>query len=270
MFPAYKVFFEGGNPRQARLNRRGSFVNIVAVKTKAHFQTKGIPATQTTGDQTMRSPLLHQGLPQNLGLLRPNVQFKTTCPGITRGRNQNGTYAGDRSMGEMVIRQTGQICFAERLKDVQGLGALERQKGGGFRTIFDGHRTVLGQVLLEPFPIFVEIAGIDHQHVGFRGQVVHQQIIDQSTLAVGHAGILNPARKQSLHMIGRHSLQKGQSPGPTHYKLPHMRYIKKTACCTYGHVFSFDSAVTHRHLKAGEGDHLGLQRQMDSMERGLQ
>ena len=199
-----KIFFEGGDPGKPCLDGRSLFVDIVAVQAKTHFEPEGIAATQTTRQETVRCSTRHEGIPELGGLLGGNIELKTPCSGVTGRRDQDRTNSGHRGMGKMIVSQAGQINIAEGLQDLQGTRSLQGQQGGGIRHILHHHTAVGWSMAVEPFPVFAEVPRIDHQQIGFRGQVVNQQIVHQTTSTVGHAGILNPARKKRSHVVGGH------------------------------------------------------------------
>ena len=132
--------------------------------------------------------------------------------------------------------------------------------------ILQDYAAIGWQMAAEPFPIFAEVPRIDHQQIRFRGQVVNQQIVHQTTSTVGHAGILNPSGKQRGYMVGSYLFQKFQGPGTADPELPHVRYIKEPTSGTNRQVFGLDAAVTDWHVKASKGNHFGMKGQVTCME----
>ncbi|MPN15193.1 hypothetical protein SDC9_162522 [bioreactor metagenome] len=74
VFTLYKL----GNPTQSRFNRRSRIINVIAVQTEAHLQTKRIAGTQSHGLDSKLLPRFKNSIPYSICMLGIEIEFKTT------------------------------------------------------------------------------------------------------------------------------------------------------------------------------------------------
>ena len=112
-------------------------------------------------------------------------------------------------------------------------------------------------MLADPVPVFLDVAGIDHQHVFVLVDAVDEQIVDNAAPAVGQVAVLHFAIVERGGIVGRHALDQVEGVGPLEHELAHMRDVEHADCVANGVVFVEIGRITNGHLEARKRDNLG-------------
>ena len=91
---------------------------------------------------------------------------------------------------------------------------------------------------MNPLEVFQAIGSIDDQHVLVFRNAVYQQVIDDASLAIGHAAVLDFARGEFAGVVAGDVLNQIQRLGTSNTKLAHVRNIKHTTSFSHGVVLN--------------------------------
>ncbi|MMZ62922.1 hypothetical protein D1872_251500 [compost metagenome] len=114
------------------------------------------------------------------------------------------------------------------------------------------HTDLSGKMLLQPFPVFVDVGGIHNQHIASLSTLVNQQIIHNSAIGITEKCILGLTVLQSTHIVGRHLLKKLLRICSLHGELAHMRDIEQSSLLPYRLMFLHNSTELDRQLPASK------------------
>ena len=135
--------------------------------------------------------------------------------------------------------------------------------------VFERHvEAFVGDLGLNPGPVFGTVARVDHKHVAVFRKSVHQQVVHDAPAAVGHAAVLDFAIKQGAGVVAGHPLDQGQSVWSRHEKLAHVAHVEHADAVAHGVVLFLQPGVLHGHVETGEGNHLSSCRKVRVVEGG--
>mmetsp|Transcript_21803 Transcript_21803/g.85364 ORF Transcript_21803/g.85364 Transcript_21803/m.85364 type:complete len:361 (+) Transcript_21803:556-1638(+) len=249
-------------PGDARLDRRGGGVDVVAVQAQAGFQAQRIARAQADGlDLGVCQQLAGQGD----GVVRVNGDFEAVFAGVA-GAGQEGV---DAIEAEEAAGHEGQLCDlgVQARQHGHRLGALQCQQ----RALRHGDDLAeTRQMLLQMGDVLVLAAGV-HHHEQVIGPLADHQVVEQAALVVREQGValLEDAEVDDVHRHQR--LQRGGGIGAHQAHLAHVRHIEQAGgrprVLVLGH---HAGGVLHRHVIAGEGHHLGAEFDMEGVKRRVQ
>jgi hypothetical protein len=79
----------------------------------------------------------------------------------------------------------------------------------------------------DPFPVFLDIAGIDAKEVFSRASLVYEEVVYHASILVAHHGILGLAIGQLRNVVGYEVVQKFLGGLAFHCYLAHMAYVEE-------------------------------------------
>ena len=115
--------------------------------------------------------------------------------------------------------------------------------------------------------------GVDHQKQ-MVAEIRHHQIVEDAAIRVGELGVALPARRDRDDVLRHQPLQRERrildlAGFGTERDLAHMGDVEQAGgAARMQMLLEHAGWVLHRHLVAGEGDHLAAARHMERVERG--
>ena len=106
---------------------------------------------------------------------------------------------------------------------------------------------------VDPFPVFVDIAGVDYHQIFGSRILVDDQVVHNTALAVRHAGVLRLACIELANVVGGDVLQEVQCAFAFYPELTHVAHVKHAHACADDHVLLVNACrVLDRHIEAGK------------------
>src|SRR5262249_44371735 len=121
------IFLPAHNPSEVRLERRGGFVDVVAVQAHRRLEAKGIARAKSTRKNARVASGLQDGLPSAVGRLWRYEDLEPILPRVAGSRDR-GAHAGHFPMGEPVVRESGQLDSGKRLQHLEARWPLQREE----------------------------------------------------------------------------------------------------------------------------------------------
>ena len=121
---------------------------------------------------------------------------------------------------------------------------------------------------IDPEPIFVDVAGIDHHQI-FGGRIfVDDQVVHDAAFAVRHAGVLCFAGGDGAQVVGRDVLQEFQCFLAFYPELAHVAHIEHAYALADDHVLGVNAGgVLDRHVEACKLCHFCAERNVNVGKR---
>lgn len=146
------------------------------------------------------------------------------------------------------------------------LRSLDRNQSKLFRTVVQG--SVESVLALNPIPVLVHVGGIDYEHERLGMKPVDQQVVNNATLAIGHATVLDLAIHQFGCVVCADPLNEVKRFRAFDHELAHVGHIEHSIPFTDGVVFFRQACVRYRHSVPSKRDHFRPERLVLSVERG--
>jgi hypothetical protein len=186
------------------------------------------------------------------------IDLVSASAGIACCRDQHGAHALHLGILGGIVRHRSNILAEQALERIRGLWTLHGQQAHVVADI--RQLSVEGVVLLDPVPVLGHVAGVHHEYIVPVVPVLHainEQVVHDTTLAVGHAAILHLTYLQFTGVVARDVLDEVQSLRTTHEEFAHVAHIEHAHAIAHGLVLIDHASVLHRHEVACEGYHLG-------------
>src|SRR5438128_2588622 len=257
-----EVLVEAERPIQARLERIGAGIDVVAMKAHACFQPQGVTGAEARRPDPVRLTFLEQRPPELYGIAVATKQLEAVFAGVA-GPRDHACDVGDLTLDEGVVLHAAKLRWCESLHQADGSGTLHADQRPIAPDIKNGVRT-LRRVRCDPVEVAVLVARIDHHQVAALGNRVDQDIIDDATRLVTEHGVLDPAGPEPSEVARDHLL--GQAL-VFDTQLAHVREVEQPDRLTHRAMFLADAAVLERHDPATEVGHLGAEVDVFLVER---
>ena len=178
-------------PTEAGFKRRSCIINIITIQTIAHFQTQCISCPKANWLYAAFFAGFKNGVPYFFCIIIfiLKIYFHTTCTCITRCAYQHIFNTRKYAFCECVIFKIHDIHFGKRLQNLCCIGALYGKQTGFIRYVMHLHSLIVK--LLNPVPVFFNIACIYYKHISFVFfQAIHDQVINNTAIIIWQATIL--------------------------------------------------------------------------------
>jgi len=270
VFGGGEGFAEPGDPSQAGFEGGTEVVDVVPIEAVAHFESEGIACAKADGLQAFWTACLEDGVPDLVGgpFFILEIYLHTPCAGIAGSAYQDVVDTGEVASREGIVGEVEDIHFSEWLQDAGGLWPLYGEQAGLVGDVVHVDAGVV--VSQDPFPVFGDVGGIDHEHVGFvLFQAVDEEVVDDAAVLVGEAAVLGLAVGQFGGVVGGDALDEVEGMGSLEDELAHVADVEDAGIVPNGVMFVVDTAVGDRHVIAGEFGHFRAEGDVFRRERGL-
>ena len=239
---------------------------LVAVQRKPRLHAQRIAGAQARRDGAEAD----QGLPERHRLPGFDEQLETDrLAGISGPGNHHlaPVEIGGAQSVPLVFRKRPLVDHL--LQHRRGFRALNGDHCEAFADV--RHRRVAAaKVALQPLPVGVAVAGVDHQKEVVRRQLVKVGVVDRAAAVIGDEGVLRLARLQRPCIVGQHAQQERLGARPLDAESAHVGDVEQAGAPPGGEVFLDDpGGVVDRHVPAAECDHPGAVRDMPAVQDGL-
>src|SRR5438128_570452 len=120
---ADEVLVEAESPIQARLERIGAGIDVVAMKAHARFQPQGVTGAEARRPDPVRLTFLEQRTPEPDGILVATKQLEAVFAGVA-GPRDHARDVGDLTLDEGVVLQAAKLRWCESLHQADGSWTL--------------------------------------------------------------------------------------------------------------------------------------------------
>ena len=157
-----------------------------------------------------------------------------------------------------VVLRRKLAAFHKRSKDFFALRPLQRDEAGFFGNI--RKLRITEQMRLHMTDILVMRGCIHDHHVAVFPQVVHDEVIDNTTLFVQHRAVTHATDGKIGEIIRKQVIQARKRTLPLEKHFAHVRYIENPSLRAHNHMLRQDPfVILHRHQVAAKGNHLPFQ-----------
>ena len=255
---------ELGQPVQARLDRRSRIVDIITVEAETHLQTQRVAGTEADIFQPLLRTLLPESLPEFLAVFVGHIDLAAARTGVSRNR-KNRIHTGNLQLLERIVFHILNRLGAQLLHDLHRIGTLDRQLADLVRSVVEllamtGLQAEFLALFDDMVPILVDISRIDYEQISFGIDPVNQQVVHDTSLAVGHGGILHLPVVKRRNIVGRDMLQERFGLGTFYPDLAHVTHVEYTRVVAHGQVLFVDARKFDRHVVTCELGHLSAVR----------
>ena len=196
----------------------------------------------------------------------PAVELEAVLAGVP-GAGDEALGAGHLAGDEVVVGDVGEAGGGQRLEQRLGLGALQRQQPDLAGDVLEAD--VDAALLLDDvLPGLGRVRGVDHDHE-LVVEPVDGAVVDEGALRREDRGVLHPAGLERADVVAGDPVHEGVPVGPGDLELAHVGDVEHPGAGAHRVVLGQDAGgILHRHLPAGEGDHLGAQASVRIEQRG--
>ena len=203
---------ELGDPAQAGLDGRGRVVDVVAIEAETLLKTQRVARSEADVLQTVLLAGIPEGFPQLGAVLVGHVDLAAARPRVA-GDRKDGVHARNGQLAERIVLHVLHRFGAHLLHDLHRQGALHGELADLVRRVVEllavpGLHAERLALLADMGPVLGDVGGIDHEQVGLGIDPVDQQVVHDTSAAVGHAGVLHLAIDELGHVVGRDALQQ--------------------------------------------------------------
>ena len=206
-------------------------------------------------------------MPQRLGIGSAAVQLEAVLAGVAGARHE-ALHPRDLALGKVIVRDHRHAEARELTDQRFGLWSLHRQQRGLVR---DVAQPDVGAGLLrdDVVPILLNVRRVhDHHQLVF--EAIDETVVDERAVFGENAGVLCLSRLQGADVVARHALHERVAVRARDLELAHVRHVEHADILPHGFVLGGNSVgIADRHLEAGEGHHLGAQRDVHVVQRCL-
>ena len=110
-----------------------------------------------------------------------------------------------------------------------------------------------GSLPLYPFPVLVDVRGIDDEEEAAGILFIHQQVVHDTTVLIAHHAIEDFAVSHASHVIGEDMVDETPGIGATHQHLTHVADIKDPTMLAHRLMLVHDIRILYRHVETAEG-----------------
>ncbi len=243
---------------------------LVPVERHAGLQPQRVAGSQAHRARSPRLTLVKDPLPDLKGRLARHHQFAAVFARVAR--------ATDHHFDRAQSSHRPGIVLHPRQVDVHH----RRHQLDRGRTLHGDHRRLQRQVahrhlfggplmLLQPGHDLVAVRGIDDHHDARRAiaalQMIHQDIVQDTTLLVGDQRVADLARLHVRDAPRDEAIEEGEGAVAGEFQAAHVRDIEHTDGRSRGHVLVHDRAVLNRHFPTREVDQAARMRTVPRMQR---
>jgi hypothetical protein len=112
-------------------------------------------------------------------------------------------------------------------------------------------------LLTHKSPIFVDIGRIDGEQVALLIEAIEKEVIHNTTLTVGEAGVLHLTIGEGCYVVGSDALEERGGLGALNPQLTHMAHVEDAHSLPHPEVLGIDTRKLDGHIEACKGSHLG-------------
>ena len=256
-----RALVELHDPAEPGLEWGDGIVDLIAVQRVRHLQPQRIACTQ---------PDRHRAgggdrVPQFLGGSPAAVQLEAIFARIPGARDE-AVHSTDAAGAELVVADALEIEARQRLQRRLRGRALHRQQADVIRYIAQANicaRLLVHDVVPGPFPV----GRIDHQH-HLVLEAIDRAVVDEGAFGGEDRRVLHLARPERADVVAGHPVDERIAVGAGDFELAHVRHIEHAHALPHRIVLGGDpGGVLHRHLVAGEGNHLRPEGDVRVMQR---
>src|SRR5579883_985094 len=120
---------------------------------------------------------------------------------------------------------------------------------------------------LDPRQVFLDIAGVDDEHVVLLRQEIDQQIVNSTAIRLTQLCVQSLVEREARDIVRHKILQKRERVLSFDFKFAHMANIEKASTSTYDLMLVDNPTVLHGHLPATKIYQAGRERTMLLVER---
>ena len=243
------------DPAQASFERRSGVGDVVAIEAEAYFEAECVACAETDGADTFGLTSFEDSVPDLLTILRVEVDLEATSTGVARVGKDDFGAASEGAYLEGVVRDGREVDIGQTLEYLLGERALDGELPDIVTAILkDGTSCV---VRLAPRPVLLDVGCIDHEQVLLFFVVVDEEVVDDTALFVGEAGVLYVTDLELGGIVAGDVLDELEGVRPLDPELTHMRDVEDADALDDGHMF-FDNpgGIFDGHIIACELVHL--------------
>ena len=122
-------------------------------------------------------------------------------------------------------------------------------------------------LLFNPREVFLDVPGVDNQHVAIFSQVINKQVINRVAVGQAELGIERLAYGETGDIIGDEILQESERARSFGLKFAHVTDVEEACAGAYSFVLLQDTAILDRHLPAAKLDHLRAEFEVGGVKR---
>jgi hypothetical protein len=104
--------------------------------------------------------------------------------------------------------------------------------------------------------ILVDVGRVDDDERAVVGDLRHQQIIHRGAVFAAHHGVENAVVGKFGAVVGHDLVEVLEGVGTRHDELAHVTHVEQPHALAHGGVLLDETCVAHRHVEAGERNHL--------------
>ena len=241
-------------PAEPRLDQGGRLVHVLTVQTHSRLQPERVASAEPCRAQAVSAAGVEQGRPDRRGLLRRHEQLEAVLAGIARPRDRRA-YAGHLSARERVVLDGVELDRREELQYRHGPRSLQGdQRVAAARG--DGHRVARRPDLpADPGDVLGDVGGVDDQQIVPGGELVDEQVVDDSALGRGQRGVLRAPRLELPGVVRRDALHGRERVVAGDLHLAHVADVEEPGRGAHRLMLLGDAGVLNRHVPPSEGGH---------------
>ena len=234
---------------QASHDRRDILREFVAIKWQAHLETQGIATTQSTSLNTCCNQLV----PALTDIVVVGINLKAILARITCTRDDNIANSLTSIEYQFSTRQA-----QYRFNDMLALRSLNSYLTIEVGTVLQVDIKALG-ILLHPGPVLIDVSGIDDQEEIVLAHLIHQQIVNRTTILVAHHTIVDLAHRSTSDIVGKNVLHITLGIRTFYGYLAHVRNIKQAHMLANGRMLGSNTShlIKQGHVKTTKRYHGG-------------
>ncbi|OPZ77851.1 MAG: hypothetical protein BWY77_01620 [bacterium ADurb.Bin431] len=241
------------DPAEAGLQGIGGLIDVIAIKAVFHLEAQGVACAEADGFDVELGAGRHHRFPDLHSRFIGHHQLIPEFAGVAGARNHHRD-AGSLGLIQPVIVDFVQIQCRELLQGLLGHRPLQGEQGVAVALVGQGNAA--DEVTVGPFPVLVQIGGIDDHQIVV-GEAVDEQIVDDAPLRVAHRRILHLTDVHLADIVDGDLLQKGLGIGSLDNEFAHMGDVEEADGGADPAMLLDDAAVLDGHIIAGELDQLG-------------
>lgn len=211
------------------------------VQRHARLQAQGVPAGQTTGDESDGRTRVGQRLPHLLGVARRHEQLEAVLAGVSGARDEGGD-TGDRAGQARVVLQAVEIGVGEGLQNPRRLGALDGDQRVGVPVVADDRVEAVGP-LDEGVEDDLCVACVGHHQVFGLGQPVDDQVVEDAAVGPADHRVAGAAHGDGPDVADQRVVEEGGGLRPRHGDLAHVGEVEETGLRAHGQMLVALGAV---------------------------
>ncbi len=125
------------------------------------------------------------------------------------------------------------------------------------------------RLLLYPFPVFINICGIDNEEEFVFAAFVNQQVVHHTAILVTHHTIENFSCRHTCDVVGEDMVDVTLGIRACDEYFTHMTHIEHATRLAYSLMFVYNATILDRHLETAKGRHQSSQGYVFVIETGL-